>query len=234
MLPRCRLPIGILHRIHKGDDGGGGVALHGDRGPSGARGLKGDSGNRGPAGSRGPTGKRGAEGPGGPTKKIGKMVPVGAHGGGGARGEKDDRGDTGGVGQQGSIGPQGITGPRGSQGATGTAGPKGDKGDRAAEIDIVVELCKHLPVDMVEQYRPGAYVRYAINSMKDIELHDAAHVKTIIDKGGRCSATERNVTRMASLSQTRVNSNCVFNFHTDAFNMDVDMVDFQYFSVFLV
>ena len=35
---------------------------------------------------------------------------------------------------------------------------------------------------MVEQYRGGAYVRYAINSMEDIELHDATHVKTIIDK----------------------------------------------------
>ena len=54
-------------------------------------------------------------------------------------------------------------GPQGSQGAAGTAGPKVD-------IDILAELCKR-----------GAYVRYAINSMKDIELHDAADAKTVID-----------------------------------------------------
>ena len=41
---------------------------------------------------------------------------------------------------------------------------------------------------MVEQYRRGAYVRYAINSMGDIELDDATHVKTIIDKDGRYNA----------------------------------------------
>ena len=29
---------------------------------------------------------------------------------------------------------------------------------------------------------------------------------------------------MASLSQTQVNSNCVLNFHSDAYNMDADMV----------
>ena len=62
------------------------------------------------------------------------------------------------------------------------------------------------------QYRRRAY---AINSMKYIELHDAAHVKIIVDKGGRCNATQSNVTRMASLSQTRVNSNYVLNFHSD-------------------
>ena len=45
--------------------------------------------------------------------------------------------------------------------------------------DIVAELCKHLPIVVVELYRRGAYSRYAINSMEDIELHDAAHVKTI-------------------------------------------------------
>ena len=49
---------------------------------------------------------------------------------------------------------------------------------------------------MVEQYRRGAYVRCAINSMEDIELHDAVHVKTIIDKGGRCNTTQSDVTRM--------------------------------------
>ena len=80
---------------------------------------------------------------------------------------------------------------------------------------------------MVEQYR-----RYAINSLKDIELHDAAHVKTIIDKGGRCNATQSDVTRMASLSL--VNSNYVLNFHNDAYNMDADMADFHDFCVSLV
>ena len=35
------------------------------------------------------------------------------------------------------------------------------------------ELCKHLPIAIVEQYRRGAYARYAITSMEDIELHDA-------------------------------------------------------------
>ena len=47
---------------------------------------------------------------------------------------------------------------------------------------MCLELCKHLPIAIVEQYRRGAYARYAINSMKDIELHGAARVKTIIDK----------------------------------------------------
>ena len=117
------------------------------------------------------------------------MGPVGACGGAGAHGEKGDRGDTGGVGQQWPIGAQGSTGTRGSLGDTGKAGPKGDKGDRAVDTDIVAELCKHLPVEMVEQYRRGAYVRCAINSLKDIELHDAAHVKTIIGHGGRCNST---------------------------------------------
>ena len=35
--------------------------------------------------------------------------------------------------------------------------------------------------------------------MEDIELHDAARVKTIIDKGGRCNAGQSDVTRMATL-----------------------------------
>ena len=34
--------------------------------------------------------------------------------------------------------------------------------------------------------------------------------------------------------QTQVNSNYILNFHNDAYNMDVDMVDFHYFCVFLV
>ena len=83
-------------------------------------------------------------------------------------------------------------------------------------------------------YRRGAYARYAINSMEDIELHDAAHVKIIIDKGGRCNATQSDVTRMASLSKTRLNSNYVLNFHNDAYNIETAVADFHYFCVFLV
>ena len=79
---------------------------------------------------------------------------------------------------------------------------QGDKGDPAADIDIVAELCKHLPMEMVEQCRRGAYSRYAINSMEDIEHHDADHDKCIIDKGGRSNATESDVARMASLSDS--------------------------------
>ena len=70
--------------------------------------------------------------------------------------------------------------------------------------------------------------------MKDIELHDTAHAKTIIDKCGHSNATQSDVTRKASLSQTRVNSNYVLNFHNDAYNMDADTADFHYFCVFLV
>ena len=44
------------------------------------------------------------------------------------------------------------------------------------------ELCKHLPIEIVEQYRRGAYVRYAINSMEDIALHAAARVKLLLIK----------------------------------------------------
>ena len=50
-------------------DDGSGVALQGDRGPSGVRGLKGDSGGQGPSGRHGPAGKRGAEGSGGPPER---------------------------------------------------------------------------------------------------------------------------------------------------------------------
>ena len=38
---------------------------------------------------------------------------------------------------------------------------------------------------------------------------------------------------MATLSQTRVNSNYV-NFHNDAYNMEADMQHFHYYCVFLV
>ena len=123
------------------------------------------------------------------------------------------------------------TGPRGSQGAAVKIGSKGDKGDRAVEIDIVAELCKPLLIAIVEQYRRGAYARYAINSMEDVELHDAARAKTIIDKGGRCNTSQTDVTRMATLSQTGVN---IFNFHNDAYNMEADIYDFHYLCVFLV
>ena len=68
--------------------------------------------------------------------------------------------------------------------------------------------------------------------MKDIEFHDAAHVKTIIDKGGRFNASQSDVTRMATLSQTQVNSNYVLNFHNDAYNMEAEMHDFHYFCVY--
>ena len=95
-------------------------------------------------------------------------------------------------------------------------------------------LGKNLPIAIAEQYRRGAYDRYAINSMEDIELHDAARVNTITDKGGRCNASQSDVTRMATLSQTRVNSNYVLNFHNDAYDMEADIHGFHYFCVFLV
>ena len=103
--------------------------------------------------------------------------PAGPKGVQGVQGTRVDRG------------PIGMGGDLGSQGAAGKIGPKGDKGDRgtpAVEIYIVAELCKQLPIAIVEQYCRGAYARCAINSMEDIELHDAARDKTIIDKGGRC------------------------------------------------
>ena len=65
--------------------------------------------------------------------------------------------------------------------------------------------------------------------MEDIELHDAARVKTIVDKGGRCNASQSDVTRMDTLSQTRVNGNYVLNFHNDTYNMEADIHDFHYF-----
>ena len=38
----------------------------------------------------------------------------------------------------------------------------------------MAELWKYLPIAIVEQYRRESYARYAINSMEDIELHEAA------------------------------------------------------------
>ena len=113
-------------------------------------------------------------------------------------------------------------------------GDKGDRGAPAVEIDIVSELCKHLPNAIVEQYRLGAYARYAINSMEDIELHNAARVKTIVDKGVRHNASQIDVAKIATLSKTHVNSNYVLNFHNDSYNMEADIHDFHYFCVFLV
>ena len=135
--------------------GGDIVALQRDRGPAGARGLNGDSDDRGHAGSRGPTGKRGVDGPECPHGKIGKMGPVEARGGIRARGEKGDKGDTGDVGQQVPVSPQSSTDPS-SRRAAGKIGPKGDRGAPTVEIDIVAELCKHLPIAIIEQYRRGA------------------------------------------------------------------------------
>ena len=73
---------------------GSGVALLGDRGPSGVRGLKGDPGDQGSSGRQGPAGKRGAVAPGGPPGKIGKIRPpgpIGSKGNVGERGEKVTR-----------------------------------------------------------------------------------------------------------------------------------------------
>ena len=98
----------------------------------------------------------------------------------------------------------------------------------------MIGVLQILPIAIVELYRRGAYVRYAINSMEAIELHDAARVKTIIDKGGHCNASQSDVIRMATLSKTQVNSNYVLNFHHDAYNMEADIHDFHYFCVFLV
>ena len=62
----------LVYFIEGGD--GSGVALQGDRGPSGVRGLKGNSDGQGPSGNQRPAGKRGV-GPGGPPGKIGKIGP---------------------------------------------------------------------------------------------------------------------------------------------------------------
>ena len=49
-------------------------------------------------------------------------------------------------------------------------------------------------------------------------------VLRLIDKGGRCNASQSDdLRRMATLSQTRVNSNYVLNFHNDAYNLEADM-----------
>ena len=124
-------------------DGGSGVALQGDRGPSGARGVKGDSGDKG---SVGDTGGIGQQGP------IGPRVSTGPRGVQGAKGLR------GIVGIQGSLG---VQGPVVTTAGQGDRGPKGDKGDRGAPAvvtDIVFELCKHLPI-VIAEHRRGAYAR---------------------------------------------------------------------------
>ena len=118
-------------------DGSSGVALQGDRGPSGTRGLKGYSGDQGSVGSRNPAGKRGVEGPEGPPGRIDKMGPVGSKGEIRARGEKGDKENTGGVGQQGPIGPRSSTGPRGVQGAKGLRGVAGIQGPLGVKGPVV-------------------------------------------------------------------------------------------------
>ena len=139
----------------------------------------------GPVGSRGEIGARGEKGVKGDAGGIGQQGPIGPRGSTGPRGVQGVKGLRGVVGNQGPLGVQGPVGTNGGQGDRGPKGANGDRGAPAVEIVIVSELCKHLPIAIVEQYRRGVYARYAINSMKDIELHGAARVKTIIDKGGR-------------------------------------------------
>ena len=134
----------LIYFVKGDDDGGVGFALHGDRGPSEAKGLKGDSGDRGVAGRRGPTGKRDAAVPGGPPGKIGKVRPVGARGGAGASGDQRDKGDTGGVGQQ---------GPR-RYGSTGQSRSYWYSWIKVIRQQTLL-LCKHLPMEMVEQCMPS-------------------------------------------------------------------------------
>ena len=163
--------------------GGNATSIKGDRGIQGKR-----TGGVGPIGPHGPKSDIGPPGGAGVKGDRGEVGPKGEQGVRGLACEIGPRGDKGERGSAGEIGPKGGNGDPGSQGAAGKIGLKGDKGDRGAlavEIDIVSELCKHLPIAIVEQYRLGAYIRYSIDSMKDIELHDAARVKTIIDKGGR-------------------------------------------------
>ena len=47
---------------------------------------------------------------------------------------------------------------------------------------------------------------------------------TIIDNGGHCNAIHIDVTRMATLFQTRANSNYVLTFHNDAYSIDMFLV----------
>ena len=154
-----RISSKLVFFVKGDDDGGVGFALHGCRGPSGAKGLKGDSGDRGVAGCRGPIGKRGAAGPGGPPGNIGKVGPVGARGEARARGDRVTRETMVVLVNKSLWVNKEVRANRIVEEPLVQLDPNG--------IDIVAELCKHLPVEMVEQYRRGAYIRYAINSMKD-------------------------------------------------------------------
>ena len=129
-------------------DDGSGVALQGNRGPSGVSGLKGDSGGQVPSGRQGPTGKRGAVWSGGPPGKIGKFGPPGPVGGKGNVGARGEKGDAGGAGPQGPVGPKGSTGLRGVRGVEevhgvagpdGPKGPSGEKGDRGREGPVGIQ-----------------------------------------------------------------------------------------------
>ena len=102
-------------------DDGSGVALQGDRGPSGIMGLKGDSGDQGPSGRQGPAGKRGTVGSEGPPGKIGKIGPPGPVEGKGSVGEPGEKGD------KGDVGSGGPPGPVGSKGNVGARGEKCEK-----------------------------------------------------------------------------------------------------------
>ena len=104
-------------------DDGSGVALQGDRGPSGVRGLKGDSGGQGHSGRQGPARKRGAVGSEGPPGKIGKIGPSGPVGGKGSVEERDEKRDNG------DVGSGGPPGPGGSKSSVGARGEKGEKGN---------------------------------------------------------------------------------------------------------
>ena len=94
--------------------------------------------------------------------------------------------------------------------------------------------CVDVTIPVVEQYRHGAYLRYALNSKKDIVMHhDGTHVEAIIDKGRHCNACQSDVGRMATLSSTRLLDNYVLDFQDDAYTMRVTgMGGFQYFCVF--
>ena len=70
--------------------------------------------------------------------------------------------------------------------------------------------------------------------MEDIELHDAARIKTIIDKGGHCNASQSDVTRVAILSKKMVSIVIMYLISITMHTMEADIHDFQYVCVFLV
>ena len=145
-----RMSSKLLYFVKGDDDGGEGFALHGDRGPSGAKGLKGDSGDRDVAGSRGPTGKRGAAGPGGPPGKLVKLEHVVELEHVVNRVTRETLAVL--VSKDIEVHKE-VRAHRIVEEPLVKLDPKWDKGDPAVDIDI--DLCKHLPVEMVEQYRRG-------------------------------------------------------------------------------